>query len=177
MLFINKLELNNRVWLRKLARGLGLKLVPNFDVEELVMVNPVEGTRIVLIGDSMDDYECIQNNDQIFKSKYMVDENYKLVQVLYKDVDACTMWCESRIKKIDKLKVIKTEFVVEGSEENDLILDMFQREVDEYLKCADMRIDSYDGVYTVKIKYINTDEKAYNKIKEKYGRKLHTKEK
>ena len=177
MLLINRLELNNRKWLRKLVRGLGMKLVPNFDVEELIMVDPTEDSMILVIGDSMDDYECLVNNEQTFISKYTVDENYKLVQVLYKDLDACTMWCGSRIKEINKIKVVETEFTVEASQENDLVLNMFEREVTEYLKCADVEVTGKDGIYTVKVRHINTDESAYNKIKDKYGRKIHTKEK
>lgn len=175
-LFINRLELNNRVWFRKVVRGLGGKLLPNFDVEELFVVNPDDNVCAVIIGESIDDYECIVNNKQVFISKYEVNTSFSLVDVFYKDLDACTMWCESRIRKIDGLKIVKIAFDVDWNIENDLVIDMFKREVEEYLKCASVLATIKDGTMTVKVRYISSDEKAYNKIKDKYGRKLYTKE-
>lgn len=177
MLFIDRLELNNKVWFRKLVRWLGGELIPNFEVEELRMISPrIGGQGLFIIGDSSGEYECVSvsQGNTYFVSKWEIDEHYKLASVTYKNLKACPVTCESRIKTMDTLKMVGVKFEVPRKDENDLLLDLFTQEVEQYLKCATVYIYGNDDCYEVRVIYLNTDEKKYNKIKEKYGRKIYT---
>lgn len=177
MLFIDRLELNNKVWFRKLVRALGGELIPNFEVEELRMMCPrSENQDVYLIGESAGEYECvsISHGNVYFIDKWEIDQEYRLINVVYKNLKSCPVTCESRIKTMDKLKMVEVKFEVPRSEGNELLLDMFTQEVEQYLKCATVYTYGNDEAYTVRVKYLSSDEKKYNKIKDKYARKIYT---
>lgn len=177
MLFIDRLELNNKVWFRKLVRWLGGELIPNFEVEELRMMHPRSiGQGVYVIGESGGEYECvsISHGNVYFIDKWEIDQEYRLINVVYKNLKSCPVTCESRIKTMDKLKMVEVKFEVPKSDGNELLLDMFTQEIEQYLKCAIVYTYGDDESYSVSVKYLSTDESKYNKIKDKYARKLYT---
>ena len=173
-LLVNKLELNNKKWFRKLVRWLGGKLVPNFSVEELVVVvsDDVTGDNNVyhLIGEEFDEYVVVDNSTI---SKYSVDEYGKLVKVLYKNVNMCGISCNSRAFKIDNIRFTKDSFSVDGNSVSELLLDTFENEVEEYLDFGNVVITGIDGKYNVSVTYVSTDEDKYKSLKEKFYDMLH----
>lgn len=177
MLWLDRLELNNKTWFRKLVRVLGGNLVPNFEVEELVLVcmdaNSIDS--IYVIGDSMGEYECVDvlSGEVSFRNKYEIDEDYKVVSVLYKGLSYCPITCEARVRQMDKVRTVKVSFDVVDTEENDLVIDVFKQEVEQCLKGAYVEAwRSGKGLCEVRVAYLKEDEAKYSRIKDKYDRKL-----
>ena len=170
---INRLELNNKAWLRKACRWLNIKLVPNFEVEELYVILGPEV--YVIIGESSDgSYEAyIQGTTDVrYLDRWTVDDDSKLVKVVYKNLKTCTISCAKREDVINGLTTEYVEFTVTGTEETDRALDMFEREVEEYLDYGDVQIDGTNGVFTVECKYLVKDRKTFNIIRKKYDGKF-----
>jgi len=176
-LMIKRLELNNKVCLRKVCRWLGMELVPNFEVEELYVAIRNDGwdmepTIYVVIGESSNgEYEAYRLNSSsvVYLDKWMVDTDGKVIKVVYKDLKTCMVSCESRSKIINNLTTEYMEFTVSGNEDTELALDMFEKEIEEYLDFGNVAIDGTNGVYKVKCKYLVKDRKAFNSIKGRYG--------
>ena len=177
MLWLDRLELNNKVWFRKLVRVLGGNLVPNFEVEELVVVHTDVNSidKLYLIGDSMGEYECVDvvSGEVMFRDKYEIDEDYKVVGVLYKSLNSCPITCEARVRQMDKVRTVRVSFDILDTEENDLIVDVFKQAVEQCLKGSYVEAwRAANGLCEVRVAYLKGDEKKYNKIKAKYDRKL-----
>ena len=170
---INRLELNNKTWLRKACRWLGIKLVPNFEVEELYVILKEE-TYVVIGESSNGEYEAytLGNNMVCYLDRWEVDDDSKLVKVIYKNLNTCTISCNKREDVINGLTTEYAEFTVTGTEETERALDMFEREVEEYLDYGDVDIDGFNGVFTVKCKYLVKDRKTFNIIRKKYDGKF-----
>ena len=178
MLWLDRLELNNKVWFRKLVRALGGELVPNFDVEELYVILGYDcGTtrRLVVIGDDGYEYEAYDAGSKpVFIAKGDVDINGHILKVVYKDINHCTVVCMNRAVIINEIsKTITTKFECQASEDNDLYLDMFEKEVENYMKFGNVLITGSEGMYLVTCIYLASESKMFNKIKAKYDRKLH----
>lgn len=123
---INRLELNNKTWLRKSCRWLGLKLVPNFEVEELYII--LDTVSYVVIGESGNgEYEAYVNGttDVCYLDRWTVDNDSKLVKVVYKNLKTCAISCTKREDIINGLTTEYVEFTVTGTAETERALDIF----------------------------------------------------
>lgn len=175
-LMIRRLELNNRIWLRKVCRLLGIELVPNFEVEELYVAIrndevDMEPTIYVVIGESSNgEYEAyrLSSSSVVYLDKWMVDTDGKVIKVVYKDLKTCMVSCESRSEVINNLTTEYMELTVSGNDDTELALDMFEKEIEEYLDFGNVSIDGTNGVYKVKCKYLVKDRKAFRSIKGRY---------
>ena len=173
-LIINKIELNNKSWFRRAVRWLGGKLVPNFSVEELIVVVPSDSGNhrtYHIIGESFDEYILINNST--VKKDY-VDEYGKLVKTLYKNVNTCTLNCKDKAFKVDSISFSKDVFTVVNKGNVELVLDLFEHDVEEYLSFGNVFVHGTNGVYNVSATFLDTETSKYNKIKEKYKDELYT---
>lgn len=173
-LIINRIELNNKNWFRKVVRWLGGKLVPNFSVEELVVIVPHDsGNHKIyhLIGESFDEYILVDNST--VKKDY-IDEYGKLVKVLYKNVNTCTLNCRGRAFKVDSISFAKDSFTIANKDNVELVLDLFEHDVEEYLTFGNVFVYGTNGVYNVSSTFLESEADKYYKLKRSYKDELYT---
>lgn len=182
--FVDSLELNNKVWFRKLVRWLGGRLLPNFDVEEIVMTNRTPAAYIqskyVLIGESMNEYEVYDPDvGSRFVDKWRIDEECTVTDVLYKDIDTCSVVCSSRLEQLQKWESTTLDFVwtkpdTMNKEDFELLIDKMEEELLKKTKTTSMWARGTNGVFEIRLIYSKAESKKVNKIKGKYDGKIYT---
>ena len=186
---INKAELNNKVWFRKLVRALGGRLLPNFDVEEIVMTRRDASYdtnhTVMLIGEDRDEYECF-TTDPYFKNggirwreKWTIDDEYTVTDVIYKELNTCTLICGSRIEQLAKWEKETMEFTwskPDGMDKElfELTIDLLEEELLKHTKTSSFYTSGNNGVFNIRIHYSRVESKLVNEIKRKFDGKLYS---